>query len=77
MTAARKPANAPTQTRDAFAKVLAHYACAWCGVVTHADVLEDVEGDRVCPACADAEHREQEAREGDGRPVAMSESEEW
>jgi hypothetical protein len=75
MTAARKPL--PTQTRDAFAKVLRHYACAWCGVVTHAEVLEDVEGERVCPACVDEDHREREALEGDGRPVAISESEEW
>ena len=75
MTAARK--QLPAQTRDAFAKTLKHYACAWCGVSTRAEVLEGIEGERVCPACVDEDHREQEAREGDDRPVAMSESEEW
>jgi hypothetical protein len=74
MTAARKT---PALTRDAFAKVLRHYACAWCGVSTRAEVLEGIEGERVCPACVDEDHREREALEGDGRPVAISESEGW
>jgi hypothetical protein len=68
----------PTQTRDAFAKVLQHCACAWCGVATRTEVLEDVEGDRVCPACVDAEHTENErAEELACGPVALSESEGW
>ena len=53
----------PKLTRDAFAKVLRDYACAWCGVVTRAEVLEHVDGDRVCPECADREHAEREAEE--------------
>lgn len=68
----------PALTRDAFAKLLQHYACAWCGVATRTEVLEDVEGDRVCPACVDAEHAERE-REDERAcgPVAISEQEEW
>ena len=55
---------APKLTRDACAKVLRHYACAWCGVVTRAEVLEELDGDRVCPGCADEEHAAREADEG-------------
>lgn len=70
--AARK--QVPVQTRDAFAKVLQNYACAWCGVATRTEVLEDVEGDRVCPACVDAEHAASEQDEYRG-PV--HEAENW
>ena len=70
MTAVRKPL--PALTRDAFAKTLANYACAWCGVATRTEVLEDVEGDRVCPACVDAEHAERERDEYRG-PVHEAE----
>jgi hypothetical protein len=68
----------PAPTRDMTAKLLQHYACAWCGVATRTEVLEDVEGDRVCPACVDAEHAENErAEELACGPVALSESEGW
>ena len=64
----------PKLTRDAFAKVLRDYSCAWCGVVTRAEVLEHVDGDRVCPTCADEEHAKQEAAENDYRgPVHEAE----
>jgi len=61
------------QTRDMTAKLLQHYACAWCGVVTRAEVLESVEGDRVCPACVDAEHAGAERVECYDGPVHVVE----
>jgi hypothetical protein len=64
------------QTRDMTAKLLAHYACAWCGVVTRAEVLESAEGDRVCPACMDAEHAESE-REDECYDGPVHEAEGW
>lgn len=35
------------------------------------------DGAWLCRECADAEHAEREALEGDGRPVAINEAEEW
>jgi uncharacterized Zn finger protein (UPF0148 family) len=61
----RRTAPLPALTRDMTAKLLRDYSCAWCGVVTRVEVLEQVDGDRVCPACAEQEHREQERREGE------------
>lgn len=58
MTAVR---SIPALTRDAFAKPLARYRCAWCGVATLREALELVEGDHVCPGCADEAHRESES----------------
>jgi hypothetical protein len=72
----RPARNVPAETRDAFAKVLRHYACAWCGVTTRVEVLESIDGDRVCPGCADEEHaaRERADEQYDG-PVHVVE--EW
>lgn len=53
-------------------------ACEHCGVVSDRAVMERVDPhDLVCGACADVAHREQEARESDYGPVALSEAEEW
>lgn len=57
-------AAAPELTRDMLAKTLRDYSCAWCGVATRVEVLEDFDGDRVCPSCADEEHAAREADEG-------------
>lgn len=39
-------------------------ACAHCGVIHDRDALEACEGELVCGACGDAEHKAREAEDG-------------
>jgi hypothetical protein len=56
----------------------ADHVCGSCNTHVGALALEEADdGVWLCKPCAEAEHREREALEGDGRPVAMNLSEEW